>query len=83
MLCKNLKHFLKNTAALTNGPVALVQRWLVHDVADHGQHEGQRLATSCLGDANEVAARHDGGDSLGLDGRRPLVLVSGKEKTTI
>ena len=36
-------------------------------MAQHGQHEGERLAGACLGDANAVPAAHDGRQRLRLN----------------
>lgn len=60
---------------LTDWPLCLLQGALVHDVAEHWQQEGDGFSAAGLGDANEVSARHDGGDGLGLDGGGLLVGV--------
>lgn len=60
---------------LTDWPLCLLQGALVHDVAEHWQQEGDGFSTAGLGDADEVSARHDSGDSLGLDGGGLLVAV--------
>ena len=39
------------------------------EALDHRQHEGGGLAGTCLGDSENVAARHRDGDGLGLDRR--------------
>lgn len=63
---------------LTDGSLGLLQGPLVHDVSEHGQQEGDGLAAAGLGDADEVSARHDGGDGLGLDRGGLIVAVPGE-----
>ena len=46
-------------------------------MSEHGQQEGDGLAASSLGDADEVTAGHDGGDGLCLDGGGLLIAVPG------
>lgn len=60
---------------LTDWPLSLFQGSLVHDVAEHWQQEGDGFSTASLGNADQVSARHDGGDGLGLDGGGLLVAV--------
>lgn len=43
-------------AVLTDGSLALLQGPLVHDVAEHGQQEGDGFAAARLSDADEVSA---------------------------
>ena len=59
-----------------------IQNLLVEDVSEHGQQEGQSLATPGPSDANQVAPRHDCRDGLGLDwsGFVKLVPVSRFER---
>ena len=40
---------------------------LVLDVAQHGQHKGERFAGACFGDADAVAAAHDCRECLRLN----------------
>lgn len=47
---------------------------LILDVAEHREEEGDRLAGSRLGYADDVAPGHDGRDRLGLDRRGSRVL---------
>ena len=49
-------------------------------MSEHWQQEGDGLTTARLGDANEVSARHDGGNGLGLDGRGLLIVVPGSAR---
>ena len=46
--------------------IALLQRGLVLDVPQHGQHKGQGFARPCLCDAYAVPPRHDDRKRLGL-----------------
>lgn len=46
-------------------------------MSEHGQQEGYGFPAAGLSDANEVSARHDGRDGLGLDGGRLLVAMPG------
>ena len=66
----------KEGAVLTDRPIVFLQLRLVADVTEHRNEKGQRLATSGLRYANQIAARHDGGDGLRLDRRRLLEAVS-------
>ena len=50
-----------------DGAVAGRERWLVHYVPQQWQRVAHGLAAARLGDANDVAARHDGGQRLCLD----------------
>ena len=59
-----------------NRTLERLDRALILDVAEHGQEERDRLAGPGLGDADDVAARHDGGNRLRLDRRRRGVLES-------
>lgn len=61
---------------LTDWPFCLLQGALVHDVAEHWQQEGYGFSTASLSDANEVSARHNSGNGLGLDRCGLLVTVS-------
>lgn len=62
---------------LTNGSLGVFKGPLIHDVPEHGQQEGYGFPAACLGDANEVSARHDCRDGLGLDRRGLLVAMPG------
>lgn len=44
-----------------------------NDPFDHGQPEGGRLAGTRLRAREEISARQDGGDGLGLYRRGPLI----------
>lgn len=65
-----------NDLVLTYWSLRLLQGPLVHDVSEHGQQEGDGFPAAGLSDANEVAARHDGRDGLGLDGSGLIVALS-------
>lgn len=68
---------------LTDGSISFINGWLVQNVSQHGQNEGQGLAAASLGNANEVTPRHYRWDGLGLDRGGSLVTVSRcKKKTT-
>ena len=47
--------------------VVALQRRLIHDVAEHGQEEGQRLAAARLRNADHVATGHDDRHALRLN----------------
>lgn len=64
---------------LTDGSLRLLQGSLVHDVSEHGQQECYGFSAAGLSDTNEVSARHDGRDGLGLDGRGFLIAVPLRE----
>lgn len=66
-----------NNIILTDGSLRLFQRPLIHDVSEHGQQEGYGFPAASLSNANEVSARHDGRDGLGLDGGGLLVAMPG------
>lgn len=66
-----------NKYFLTDWSLSLLQGPLVHDVSEHWQQEGYGFAAAGLSDADEVSARHDGRDCLGLDGCGLLVTVPG------
>lgn len=59
-----------------DGTFHRAERSLVLDVSEHGQEERDSLARSRLGDSDDVASRHDGGDGLGLNRRWSLVSQS-------
>lgn len=68
---------VQNDLFLTDWSFRLLQGPLVHDVSEHGQQEGYGFPAAGLSDANEVPARHDGRDCLGLDRGGLLVAVPG------
>lgn len=64
---------------LTDGALGFLQGSLVHDVSEHGQQESYGFPAAGLSNTNEVSARHDGRDGLGLDGCGFLITVPLKE----
>ena len=68
---------------LTEGSLPLLQGPLVQDVSVHRQEEGDGLAAARLGDADQVPARHDGRDGLGLDGGGLLIAMPGGTQTSM
>mmetsp|Transcript_11466 Transcript_11466/g.36733 ORF Transcript_11466/g.36733 Transcript_11466/m.36733 type:complete len:240 (+) Transcript_11466:1213-1932(+) len=52
-----------------DGPVPWSEWGLIKDVAKHGQDKRESLAAPSLGHANDVAARHDRGKCLPLNGK--------------
>lgn len=68
---------VQNDLFLTDWSLRLLQGPLVHDVSEHGQQEGYGFPTAGLSDANEVSARHDSRDCLGLDRGGFLVAMPG------
>ena len=68
-LMGELSRWGKNDA---DGTIAGLQHRLCHDVSKQWPHKRHGLATSSLGDANDVTARQNHGQGLGLDGGRPL-----------
>ncbi|RNA26300.1 ATP-dependent RNA helicase [Brachionus plicatilis] len=58
------------------GAVVDLEWRLIEHVSEHGQQEGKRFAAARFGYADHVAARHDYGHRLGLDGRRLVKAVS-------
>lgn len=55
-----------------NGSLSLRQRLLVHDMAEHGQQKGQRLAGPRSRHTYHVTARHERRHGLPLDRERCL-----------
>lgn len=68
---------VRNNLFLTDWALRLLQGPLVHDVPEHGQQEGYGFPAAGLSNADEVSARHDGRDCLGLDRGGLLVAVPG------
>ena len=64
----------------TDRAVALFERRLIHHVAQHRQHERQRLARARLRDPDHVAPTHDDRQCLRLDRRRLLEAAPSRPK---
>lgn len=69
--------------SLTYGTFGLLQGPLVQDVTKHRQEEGDGLPAACLGNADQVPARHDGGDGLGLNRCRFFVIVPVRREAAV